>query len=86
MGGTGVVDRFLAIFSQYIDSGFGLLSGEVAFIATPISYSKALPDLASKPAVLALALVICCSRDGSRRWGSMLPRPCLRRWPICSAM
>ena len=27
MGGTGVVDRFLAIFSQYIDSGFGLLVG-----------------------------------------------------------
>ncbi|MBO6767368.1 MAG: P-type conjugative transfer protein TrbL [Erythrobacter sp.] len=36
MGGTGVVDRFLAIFSQYIDSGFGLLSGEVAFIATSL--------------------------------------------------
>ena len=36
MGGTGVVDRFLAIFSQYIDSGFGLLSGEVAFIATTL--------------------------------------------------
>ena len=36
MGGTGVVDRFLAIFSRYIDSGFGLLSGEVAFIATTL--------------------------------------------------
>ena len=36
MGGTGVVDRFLAIFSQYIDSGFGLLSGEVAFVATTL--------------------------------------------------
>jgi P-type conjugative transfer protein TrbL len=36
MGGTGVVDRFLAVFSQYIDSGFGLLSGEVAFIATTL--------------------------------------------------
>ena len=33
MGGTGVVDRFLDIFSRYIDSGFGLLGGEVAFIA-----------------------------------------------------
>ena len=36
MGGTGVVDRFLTVFSRYIDSGFGLLSGEVAFIATTL--------------------------------------------------
>lgn len=36
MGGTGVVDRFLDIFSRYIDSGFGLLQGEVAFIATTL--------------------------------------------------
>ena len=36
MGGTGVIDRFLAVFTQYIDSGFGLLGGEVAFIATTL--------------------------------------------------
>ena len=36
MGGTGIVDRFLAVFSRYIDSGFGLLSGEVAFLATSL--------------------------------------------------
>lgn len=36
MGGTGVVDRFLDVFTRYIDSGFGLLSGEVAFIATTL--------------------------------------------------
>lgn len=36
MGGTGVVDHFLDIFSRYIDSGFGLLHGEVAFIATSL--------------------------------------------------
>ncbi len=36
MGGTGVIDRFLEIFTRYIDSGFGLLSGEVAFIATTL--------------------------------------------------
>ena len=36
MGGTGVVDRFLDVFSRYIDSGFGLLSGEVAFVATTL--------------------------------------------------
>src|ERR1700751_3298585 len=33
---TGVIDQFLSTFTQYIDSGFGLLSGEVAFIATTL--------------------------------------------------
>lgn len=36
MGGTGVIDRFLEVFTRYIDSGFGLLHGEVAFIATTL--------------------------------------------------
>ena len=36
MEGTGVIDRFLEVFTRYIDSGFGLLSGEVAFIATTL--------------------------------------------------
>ena len=36
MGGTGVIDQFLQVFTSYIDSGFGLLSGEVAFIATTL--------------------------------------------------
>src|SRR5690554_5481185 len=34
MGNTGVIDNFLGVFTSYIDSGFGLLGGEVAFIAT----------------------------------------------------
>jgi type IV secretion system protein TrbL len=33
MGGTGVIDRFLGIFTQYIDSGFGLIQGEVRWLA-----------------------------------------------------
>ncbi|MCQ0970991.1 P-type conjugative transfer protein TrbL [Paracoccus sp. TK19116] len=36
MGGTGVIDNFLGVFTIYIDSGFGLLGGEVAFIATTL--------------------------------------------------
>ena len=36
MGGTGVIDRFLAIFTQYIDTGFGLLGGEARFVATTL--------------------------------------------------
>ena len=36
MGGTGVIDNFLGVFTSYLDSGFGLLGGEVAFIATTL--------------------------------------------------
>src|SRR5262249_14920344 len=36
MGGTGVIDRFLEVFTSYIDSGFGLLSGEVAFLSSTL--------------------------------------------------
>ena len=36
MEGAGVIDRFLEVFTRYIDSGFGLLQGEVAFIATTL--------------------------------------------------
>ena len=34
MGDLGVIDRYLAAFTQYIDSGFGLLCGDVAFLTT----------------------------------------------------
>jgi len=36
MGGAGVIDNFLGVFTSYINSGFGLLGGEVAFIATTL--------------------------------------------------
>jgi len=35
--GTGVIDRFLETFTRYIDSGFGLLGNEVAFLATTLA-------------------------------------------------
>ncbi|MFN5525590.1 P-type conjugative transfer protein TrbL, partial [Bradyrhizobium sp.] len=34
--GSGVIDNFLGVFTRYIDSGFGLLGGEVGFIATTL--------------------------------------------------
>jgi type IV secretion system protein TrbL len=37
MGGTGVIDRFLEVFTRYIDSGFGLLGGEVSFLASTLA-------------------------------------------------
>ena len=36
MGGTGVIDRFLEVFTSYIDSGFGLLGTEVAFLSSTL--------------------------------------------------
>ena len=33
---TGATDRFLEVLTRYIDSGFGLLGGEVAFLATTL--------------------------------------------------
>ena len=36
MNDVAVIDRFLNVFSNYIDSGFGLLGGEVAFLSTTL--------------------------------------------------
>lgn len=36
MTDSGVIDRFFGVFSRYIDGGFGLLGGEVAFLATTL--------------------------------------------------
>jgi type IV secretion system protein TrbL len=33
MNGTGVIDNFLGTFTQYIDSGFGLVQGDVRWLA-----------------------------------------------------
>ncbi|ASI67914.1 P-type conjugative transfer protein TrbL [Diaphorobacter nitroreducens] len=46
MNDVAVIDRFLDTFSRYIDSGFGLLHGEVAFLtATLIAIDMALAGL-----------------------------------------
>ena len=36
MGGTGVIDRFLETFTRYIDSGFGLLQGDVTKLSSTL--------------------------------------------------
>ena len=36
MTDVGVIDRFFDTFNRYIDSGFGLLGGEVAFLSTTL--------------------------------------------------
>ena len=36
MNDLGVIDRFMETFIRYIDSGFGLLSGDVAFLTTTL--------------------------------------------------
>ncbi|MDE5446080.1 P-type conjugative transfer protein TrbL [Bradyrhizobium sp. CSA207] len=37
MASTGVIDQFLETFTRYIDSGFGLLGGEVGYLATTLA-------------------------------------------------
>ncbi|QQO23745.1 P-type conjugative transfer protein TrbL [Bradyrhizobium diazoefficiens] len=37
MGGTGVIDQFLETFTRFIDSGFGLVGGEVGYLATTLT-------------------------------------------------
>src|SRR5882757_7380400 len=37
MTGTGVIDQFLETFTRYIDNGFGLLGGEVGYLATTLA-------------------------------------------------
>ncbi|WEX08532.1 P-type conjugative transfer protein TrbL [Chelativorans sp. AA-79] len=36
MNDVGVIDRFLETFTAYIDSGFGLLGGEIAFLTSTL--------------------------------------------------
>jgi type IV secretion system protein TrbL len=36
MEGPGIIDRFLDLFARYIDSGFGLIAGDVGFLASSL--------------------------------------------------
>ncbi|MET3515014.1 type IV secretion system protein TrbL [Pseudacidovorax sp. 1753] len=46
MNDVGIIDRFLDVFSRYIDSGFGLLQGEVRFLtATLVAIDMTLAGL-----------------------------------------
>ena len=36
MTDTGVIDNFLGVFTRYIDSGFGLLGGEIGFLTSTL--------------------------------------------------
>jgi len=66
MGGTGIIDQFLEAFTRYIDSGFGLLGGEVGFLATTLARS--------------MSRWRACSGLGARRGHPTAPRsrrPCL---------
>src|SRR5437867_1950325 len=37
MTGTGIIDQFLETFTRYIDTGFGLVGGEVGYLATTLA-------------------------------------------------
>jgi type IV secretion system protein TrbL len=57
MGDLNVIDQFMAAFIRYIDSGFGLLGGDVSFLTrTLIALDITLAGL-----FWALAARIMCS-------------------------
>src|SRR6476659_1318556 len=37
MSGTGIIDQFLETFTRYIDNGFGLLGGDIGYLATTLA-------------------------------------------------
>jgi type IV secretion system protein TrbL len=37
LGNTGIIDQFLETFTRYIDSGFGLLGGDVGYLAMTLA-------------------------------------------------
>ena len=45
MNGTGVIDNFLGVSTQYIDSGFGLVQGDVLWLAVLIVIDVTLAGL-----------------------------------------
>ena len=62
MGGTGVIDNFLGVFTQYIDSGFGLVQGDVRWLAGVLIAVYLAVETANRlrlprPAVLYVALI-----------------------------
>ena len=48
---TGVIDNFTEVFTRYIDSGFGLLGGEVAYRRQHSSSSTSPWPVSSGPRV-----------------------------------
>ena len=60
---AGVIDRFTEVFTRYIDSGFGLLGGEVAFLASTLIVI----DVTLAGLFWAGAPTRTCSRISSRK-------------------
>ena len=68
MNDLGVIDRFLDVFSLYIDSGFGLLKPEVAFLtATLIVIDITLAGLYwAMQRTCSVIGARCCARSAPR--------------------
>ena len=86
MGGSGVIDQFLNVFTTYIDSGFGLLGGDVRFlsqtlIALDITLAGLFWALAGEEDVIARLI----KKTPTRLRSGQLPNPASRQLPDLSS-
>ena len=77
MNDTGVIDNFLNVFIGYIDSGFGLLGGEVAFLSTTLIAIDVTLEAGLVGFLVMQACYIVCflglgaARAASARWAAL---------------
>src|SRR5256885_2521549 len=64
MNDVTIIDRFLDTFSRYIDSGFGLLHGEVAFLTATLIDRKSTRLNSSH---LVISYAVFCLKKKIRR-------------------
>ena len=80
MDGVGVIDRFLEVFTRYIDSGFGLLGGDVAFLAAcRLDLIRRVGFVAWVDSAFLTGAVMSNFRQVDRETGFLLP-PSVDEW------
>ena len=85
MDDLAIIDRFTETFSRYIDSGFGLLAGDVAFltsvlVAIDITLAGLFWALMGEDNVPAQLIRRCCTSASSRCCSTTS-----RAWPTSSS-
>src|SRR3546814_15678747 len=95
MGDLNIIDQFLAAFVRYIDSGFGLLGGDVSFLSRTLialditlaglfwamgGEDNVLGRLIRKILYIGVFAFILNSRSEERRVGKECVSTCRSRW------
>jgi hypothetical protein len=86
MGGSGVIDQYQNVFTTYIDSGFGLLGGDVRFLSqTLIALDITLAGLFWARAGEEDVIARIIKKTLTRLRSGQLPNPTARQLPGLSA-